>query len=105
MAYIELCMSDKQYPGIIGLLETQPRTGRLLSELADALLRGPHTLTAGERELIAAYVSGLNECRFCCCSHSAIAAAQMDEGMRLVEQVRADVDQAPVSEKLRSLLR
>ena len=105
MAYIELGVSEAQYPGIIGLLETQPRTGRVLSELADVLLRAPHTLTPGERELIAAYVSGLNNCQFCCNSHSAIAAAQMDEGMRLVERVRTDLAGAPISEKLRSLLR
>ena len=105
MAYIELGVSETQYPGIIGLLETQPRTGRVLSELADVLLRAPHTLTPGERELIAAYVSGLNNCRFCCNSHSASAAAQMDEGMALVERVRTDLDSAPISEKLRSLLR
>ena len=105
MAYIEVGVSDKRYPGIIGSVDTQPRTGRLLSELADALLRAPHTPTAGERELIAAYESGMNECRFCCSSHSLIAAAQIDEAMRLAERVRVDVDDAPISEKLRSLLR
>ena len=54
------------------------------------LLRGPGTLTRGERELIAAYVSALNDCRYCTSAHSACAAAQLPEGMTLVEQVRVD---------------
>nr|WP_240322496.1 carboxymuconolactone decarboxylase family protein [Micromonospora aurantiaca] len=59
------------------------------------LLRAPHpTLTPGERELIAAYVSGLNDCDFCCSSHAAFAAAQLPAGMPLVDQVRADVGTA-----------
>jgi uncharacterized peroxidase-related enzyme len=91
-------------PGIRGLLRFRPETGRPLSELAEVLLRGPSTLTRGERELIAAYVSGLNGCRFCSASHSATAAAQLPGGMALVERVRADADTAPVSAKLKTLL-
>jgi hypothetical protein len=36
------------------LLRFRPETGRPLGELAEVLLRGPGTLTRGERELIAA---------------------------------------------------
>lgn len=92
-------------PGIIGLLNYRPETGRPLSALAEVLLRGENTLSAGERELIAAYVSSLNDCAFCTSSHSAFAAAQLPEGMPLVAQVRANLDQAPVSAKLKALLR
>jgi uncharacterized peroxidase-related enzyme len=92
-------------PGIIGLFHFRPETARPLSELADALLSAPSTLSRGERELIAAYVSGLNDCDFCAGSHSAFAAAQLPEGMPLVEQVRADLDQAKVPDKLKALLR
>ncbi len=77
-------------PGIRGLLRFRPETGRPLGELAEVLLRGPGTLTRGERELIAAYVSALNGCQYCSSSHSACAAAQLPGGMTLVEQVRAD---------------
>jgi len=91
-------------PGIRGLLRFRPETGRPLSELAEVLLRGPSTLTRGERELIAAYVSGLNDCQYCSSSHSACAAAQLPGGMALVDQVRDDVSHAPVSAKLRALL-
>ena len=68
------------------------------------LLRGPSTPARGERELIAAYVFGLNGCRYCSASHSACAAAQLPGGLNLVEQARADAASAPVSAKLKSLL-
>lgn len=92
-------------PGIVSLLIYRPETAKPLCDLAEALLRGPSSLTPGERELIAAYVSGLNDCSFCSDSHAAFAAAQLPEGMTLVDQVRADLDAAPVSAKLRALLR
>jgi uncharacterized peroxidase-related enzyme len=105
MAHIDLGLDETEYPGISGLMRYRPETARPLNELAEVLLRAPHSMPPGERELIAAYVSGLNECTFCCGSHSAFAAAQLDEGMTLVDRVRADIDSAPISPKLRSLLR
>jgi uncharacterized peroxidase-related enzyme len=91
-------------PGIRGLFRFRPETARPLNELVEVLLRGDNTLTRGERELIAAYVSSLNECLYCSSSHAAYAAAQLPGGMALVEQVRADVGSAPVSPKLKALL-
>ncbi|MFC4147712.1 carboxymuconolactone decarboxylase family protein [Micromonospora mangrovi] len=106
MAHIDLGLDEKTHPGINGPMLYRPETAKPLNELAEVLLRTPHpTLTPGERELIAAYVSGLNECAFCCSSHSAFAAAQLPTGMELVDQVRRDVSTAPVSDKLRALLR
>lgn len=104
-AYVALLVPEEQFPGITGLLQSFPESGRVLSELAEVLLRAPHSLTRGERELVAAYVSGLNSCEFCCRSHSAFAAAQLSGGMELVDAVRTDLDTAPISDKLRSLLR
>ena len=101
MPYITLNSAE---PGIRGLLRYRPETGRPLSELAEVLLRGPGTLTPGERELIAAYVSALNECRYCSASHAACAAAQLPGGMAVVEQVRSDASSAPVRAQLKSLL-
>lgn len=91
-------------PGIAGLFTYRPETGRPMSELAEVLLRGPGTLERGERELIAAYVSGLSECEFCAGSHSAFAAAQLDGGAELVERIHRDPSTAPVSGKLKALL-
>ena len=67
-------------PGIRGLLRYRPETARPLGELTEVLLRGPGTLTRGERELIAAYVSALNDGLYCTSSHSAYAAAQLPGG-------------------------
>ncbi len=106
MAHIDLGVDETQFPGITGLLHFRPKTAKPLSDLAEVLLRSSHsTLSPGERELIAAYVSGLNDCDFCCSSHSAFAAAQLDEGMPLVQQVRIDPVGAPISAKLKALLR
>jgi hypothetical protein len=44
-------------PGIRGPMMFRPETAKPLNELADILLHGPHTLTPGERELIATFVS------------------------------------------------
>jgi uncharacterized peroxidase-related enzyme len=105
VAHIDLGVDENEFPGIRGPMRFRPETAKPLNELAEVLLRAPNSLPAGERELIAAYVSGLNECNFCCASHSAFAAAQLDDGMHLVDQVRANADRAPISPKLRALLR
>jgi uncharacterized peroxidase-related enzyme len=90
-------------PGIHGLFRFRPETAVPLNQLCDVLLRGDSPLTRGERELIATYVSSLNECRFCTRTHAALAA--IPEGIELVDQVCGDVDGAPVSQKLQALLR
>ncbi|MFD7703726.1 carboxymuconolactone decarboxylase family protein [Streptomyces caelestis] len=93
-------------PGISGLFAQRPDTAGVLSQLAETLLRsGPSPLSRGERELIAAYVSHLNRTEFCAGSHSAFAAAQLDGGTELVAAVLADVDAAPVTPLLRTLLK
>jgi uncharacterized peroxidase-related enzyme len=105
MAHIDLGVDEQRHPGITGLLMFRPETAKPLMELAQVLLREPHSLTPGERELIAAYVSGLNECKFCYSSHSTSATAQLDADPTLVDQVLDDLESAPVSAKLRALLR
>jgi uncharacterized peroxidase-related enzyme len=104
MAHIDLAIDERTAPGIIGLMRYRPETAKPLNALADTLLRGPHPLSPGERELIAAYVSDLNGCRFCCGSHSAFAAAQLDGGAATVARARACPDDAPITPKLRTLL-
>jgi alkylhydroperoxidase family enzyme len=119
---------NTELPGISGLFRYRPQTAAPMEELAEVLLRGPNTLTRGERELIAAYVSSLNECRFCSSSHAAFAAAQLPGGMTQVRRAFGGVgagiavgvgvaaagdvgageadgaEGAPVSAKLRALL-
>ncbi|HET7103964.1 MAG TPA: MFS transporter [Terracidiphilus sp.] len=64
----------------------------------------PNSLTPGERELIATYVSYLNGCHFCQSIHGAVAAAHLDGDEELVRRVKADFQHADVSNKLKALL-
>jgi uncharacterized peroxidase-related enzyme len=105
MAHIDLGVDEAAFPGIVGLMRFRPEAAKPMAELVDVLLRGPSSLSPGERELIAAYVSALNECSFCRDSHAAMAAEQLPEGRSLVSRVLDDLDSAPVSPKLRALLR
>jgi uncharacterized peroxidase-related enzyme len=91
-------------PGILGPMAFRPETAAPLNQLAEALLRGDSPLSRGDRELIAAYVSSRNDCKFCCASHSAFAARQLGGGRALVDAVKRDPDRAPISDKLRRLL-
>ena len=90
-------------PGIRGLLVFRPETAKPLGELTDLLLHGPNSLTPGERELIAAYVSQLNDCVYCQTSHAAIAAHHL-HSEDLVASVMRTAEDAPVSDKLKALL-
>ena len=90
--------------GIRAAMAFRPETARPLNELAEALLHAPNSLTAGERELIAAYVSSLNDCYFCQTIHGAIAAAHLEGDEELVRRVKADFAHAAISEKLKALL-
>lgn len=90
-------------PGIRGLFAFRPETAQPMSKLADVLLHGPHTLTPGERELIATYVSSRNDCYYCQTSHGATAAWHLGDEA-LVLQVKRDFESAPISDKLKALL-
>jgi uncharacterized peroxidase-related enzyme len=92
-------------PGIRGPLNKYPETAKPLLELAQTLLRGDSTLSAGERELIATYVSNRNGCMFCAGTHGAAAKHMLEGDFSLIEQVWEGPEEAPVSEKLKSLLR
>jgi uncharacterized peroxidase-related enzyme len=50
---------------LLDLFRLFPETSKPLIEFHEALLRGPSPFTKGERELIATYVSRLNQCCYC----------------------------------------
>src|SRR5881628_528569 len=91
-------------PGIRGPMAFRPETSKPLNELVEVLLRGPSTLTPGERELIATVVSSRNNCHYCQSIHSAIAAAHLDDNEELVRRVKSDFSSAEISPKLKALL-
>jgi uncharacterized peroxidase-related enzyme len=92
------------FPGIRGPMAFRPETAGALNKLVDVLLRGPHTLTPAERELLAAAVSAENECRYCHSIHGAIAAHHLGGDEALVEAVKCGQPGARVSPKLHALL-
>jgi uncharacterized peroxidase-related enzyme len=100
MPYIPL---EDHLPGITGLLEYRKDTAQPIRELTQFLLRGPSTLTEGERELIATVVSNGNRCRFCTTAHTAAADLLLGE-TETSRKVKEDILTAPVSEKMKTLL-
>lgn len=102
MAHIKLLNED--LPGISGLLAHNPRTAAPLLNLAEVLLRGESTLTSGERELIASYVSHLNDCHFCHTSHGAAAAAHLACDLSIIDDIKQNFAETSISPKLRALL-
>lgn len=91
-------------PGITGLLEFRMDTAAPIRELTQYLLRGPNTLTEGERELIATIVSHGNECRFCTTAHSA-AADRLLGNTQTTAAIKTDIEQSSVSDKMKALLK
>lgn len=94
---------EAHLPGITGLLEYRQDTAAPIRELTQILLRGESTLSEGERELIAALVSSRNQCRFCTTAHTAAANLLLGEP-ETCEWVKADIETAPVSDKMKALL-
>jgi len=89
---------------LMDVFRAYPATSRPLLDYHEVVMRGPSELTAGERELIAAYVSGLNACAYCHGVHTVTAEA-CGVAAGVAPAAVADLDAAPVGEKLRPILR
>ncbi len=101
MAYVPV---EKGIPGIRSLVMYRPETGKYLYELAQELLRGDSPLKPAERELIAAYVSSLNGCKFCMESHAAASRALYGDKEEIVSCTINQVDTNQLSPKMKALL-
>lgn len=102
MAHIAV---NEQLPGIVGLLHFRPETAKPLNELAEILLRGESSLTRGEREIIASFVSYRNNCHFCHTTHGAAAAHHYGGDLKLIDDIKAGCVLTPLSSKMRTLLK
>jgi uncharacterized peroxidase-related enzyme len=80
-----------------------PHTLAPLLEYHDRLLRDASPLTVAERELIAAYVSGLNVCTYCHGAH-VVAARAFGIDADLFEGLMADPQTSAVEDKLKPIL-
>lgn len=85
------------------LYERFPRNVAPLMHYTDGLLRGDGALSVAEREMIATYTSGLNACTFCYGSHK-VYAQLFGFDADLMDAMIADLETAPVPDKLRPLM-
>lgn len=92
-------------PGIRGPMVYSPETGKALNELAEILLHDDNnTLSRGDREMIGAYVSSLNDCFYCQNVHGALAQHYYACNTQLIDDIKQDYKSTSVSPKLKALL-
>jgi uncharacterized peroxidase-related enzyme len=104
MAHISL---TEGLPGIRGPMVFSPETTKPLTDLAQALLTGPHTLTPAEREMIATYVSSQNDCFYCQSSHGSTAAQHLGGkpvDYEFISEMKRDFEATSLSPKMKALL-
>jgi uncharacterized peroxidase-related enzyme len=90
-------------PGITGLLEYRKESAEPIRALTQLLLRGPSSLSEGERELIATLVSSKNNCKFCTAAHKSAADILLGEQVTCAAVIE-DFESAQISAKMKSLL-
>jgi uncharacterized peroxidase-related enzyme len=78
--------------------------GKPMKEFTHEAMRGPSGWSVGDRELMAAFVSKMNECQFCIGAHTAVAAGAYNNRAK-VSAVLSDLETAPIKEPLRATLR
>jgi len=93
-----------EQPVMRDLYWAYPPTCKPLGELTEAAMRGPSPFTQGQRELIAAYVSGLNACVYCHTTHVGVAEA-CGVNPELFKALLSDIETAPLDTKMKPILR
>lgn len=89
---------------MVDILGRYPDKYRALCEFTEGVLRGPSALTPGEREMIFAYASGLNDCDFCYGTHTA-AAEQFGIDPALFTAMLDDVETSGVEARMKPILK
>ena len=95
-------MAFFKHQNVLEIFQHDPNRYSPITQFIQTVMRGESAFSAGERELIAAYVSGLNACDFCYGSHQAIAA-DLDVDPKLLEAILTDITTAPIEERLRPI--
>jgi len=103
VAFVETIPVEEESVGTV--MGRYPDQAIPLTELTEVVMRtGECAFTPQERELLAAFASGVNGCTFCYNTHKATAEAFGVEPA-LLESLLADVDAAPVDDKLKPVLK
>ena len=90
--------------GMAQLRAYRPDVSARLGPLAGLLLQPTDTLSCGDRELIATFVSSLNSCNFCQLTHGKAAAQQLGDDEQLIEDVKCNYQKSRASPKIKALL-
>lgn len=96
----------KQLPpdaGVRDILQMNKPAGRALVQLHEAVMRSDSPLSPRQHELIAAFVSGINECQYCYGVHSQTALAFGIEE-QLLRQMLFGLEDSPIDAKMKALL-
>src|SRR2546428_2320787 len=72
--------------------------------LTQEAMRGPSDWSVADRELMAAYISKMNETEFCVAAHTGTSVLAYNDGAKVSAAV-ADLETAPLGEPLRATLR
>ena len=98
-------VSRQPTPEPLKLIAYRPEFfGTQMKAVTHEAMRGTSVWTVGDRELMAAFVSKMNECEYCIKAHSAVAARAYGDEAK-VSAALADLDHAPIAEPLRATLR
>jgi uncharacterized peroxidase-related enzyme len=89
---------------LMNVFQKYPETAQPLLDFHEVIMRGQSPFSVAERELISAYVSGVNACGYCHGVHTATAEA-FGVAPGVLEAALADLDTAPVGERLKPVLR
>jgi len=103
LAFAKMNASGQGIPEILHLFRFKKRSTDHLVRFTDEVMRGPSPLSPGLRELIGAFVSSRNQCRFCRCAHAPVAAKLL--GQELVDEVLFDLESSRLDEAHKELLR
>ncbi len=103
MAFVESIPVEEE--SVAAVMRRYPDQAMPMMQFSESILRtGECDFTHEERELIAAFASGVNNCTYCYHTHKATAEALgVDEGM--LDAMVSDLETAGVDEKMKPVLR
>lgn len=102
MPFLKSIDDHDKVPHVLAKFNTG--TGRPLVEFHEKLLRGDSPFTVEQRELMAAYVSGVNACHYCYGAHAA-SAQQFGVEESLLSDLQSDIDGSGIEDKMKPVLR
>lgn len=101
MAYITL---DDSLHGMRKLLAFKPVIAESLIKLMEGVMRSDDGLSLGERELIASYVSYLNDCNHCKTIHGEVAICLLENEADIIDSIRTNYHHIEFTNRINAIL-